>query len=121
MAVSRNDWPDIEALEQGFDAIERDARALLAGLTAAQGIWQPQPTAWSIAHCFDHLATANRVYFGAMEPSAERALREGRSRRRTAVPGLIGGWFVRSLEAPVNPRFKMRAPEDRSPSGPSAR
>ena len=111
MAVPSNDWPDIEALEQAFDAIERDARALLEGLTVAQGVWRPQPTAWSIAHCLDHLATANRVYFGAMEPSAERALREGRTRRRPAVPGLIGGWFVRSLEPPVKPRFKMRAPK----------
>ena len=108
--MSASTHADIEALEQAFDAIERDARALLEGLTAAQGVWRPNPTAWSIAHCLDHLATANRVYFGAMAPSAERALREGRTRRRPAVPGLIGRWFVRSLEPPVKPRFKMRAP-----------
>jgi hypothetical protein len=111
MAVSSYHLPDIQALEHAFDAIERDARALLEGLTAAQGVWRPSPTAWSIAHCLDHLATANRVYFGAMAPSAERGLREGRTRRRPAVPGLIGRWFVRSLEPPVKPRFKMRAPK----------
>ena len=111
IAVSSNGWPDIEALEQAFDAIERDARALLEGLTAAQGVWRPQPTAWSIAHCLDHLATANRVYLGAMEPPAERALQRGRLRRGPAVPGLIGAWFVRTLEPPVKPRFKMKAPK----------
>ena len=110
MAVSSN-HPDIQALEQAFDAIDRDARALLDGLTEAQGIWRPAPAAWSIAHCLDHLATANRVYLRAMEPPAERALQQGRLRRGPAVPGLIGGWFVRSLEPPVKPWFKMKAPK----------
>ena len=51
---------------------------------------------WSVAECLDHLATANRVYLAAMRPSAERALRNGRRRRGSAQPGLIGGWFVES-------------------------
>ena len=109
--MSASHLPDIQALEQAFDAIDRDARALLDGLTEAQGIWRPAPTAWSISHCFDHLATANRVYLRAMEPPAERALQQGRRRRGPAVPGLIGGWFVRSLEPPVKPWFKMKAPK----------
>ena len=111
MAVSTQHQPDIQALEQAFDAIDRDARTLLDGLTEAQGIWRPVPAAWSIAHCFDHLATANRVYLRAMEPPAERALQQRRLRRGPAVPGLIGGWFVRSLEPPVKPWFKMKAPK----------
>jgi hypothetical protein len=109
--VSTHHHPDIQALEQAFDAIDRDAQALLEGLTEAQAVWRPQPTSWSIAHCFDHLATANRVYFASMEPPAERALQQGRLRRGPAVPGLIGGWFVRSLEPPVKPHFKMKAPK----------
>ena len=111
MTVSANHQPDIQALEEAFDAVDRDAQALLEGLTEAQGVWRPQPTSWSIAHCFDHLATANRVYRHAMEPPAERALQQGRRRRGPAVPGLIGGWFVRSLEPPVKPWFKMKAPK----------
>jgi len=27
------------------------------------------------------------------------------------VPGLVGGWFVRTLEPPVKPRFKGKAPK----------
>jgi DinB superfamily len=34
----------------------------------------------------------------------------GRCRRGPALPGLVGGWFVRSLEPPVSTLFKMRAP-----------
>jgi hypothetical protein len=110
VTVSGNGQPDIQALEEAFDAIDGDARALLGGLTEAQGIWRPAPAAWSIAHCFDHLATANRVYLRAMEPPAERALQQGHLRRGPAVPGLIGGWFVRSLEPPVK-HFKMKTPK----------
>lgn len=101
---------DIRTLEAALDAIDNDARSLLAGLTAEQGVWRPAPGSWSIAHCLDHLATANRVYLRAMEPSAGGALARGSRRTRPALPGLIGGWFVRSLEPPVRPRFRMRAP-----------
>lgn len=101
---------DIETLEAALDAVDIDARNLLSGMTAEQGIWRPVPQSWSIAHCFDHLATAHTVYLGAMAPAAADALASGRRRRRPAVPGMIGGWFVRSLDAPVKPRFKMKAP-----------
>jgi hypothetical protein len=61
-----------------------------------------------VAECLDHLATANRVYLLAMRPAAERARRRGSRRHQPARPGVIGGWFVRSLEPPV--KRKMRTP-----------
>ena len=103
--------PDIVALDQAFEAVEQDARAVVAGLTEAQGVWRPDPASWSIAQCLDHLATSNRVYLSAMQPAAEDAVRRGRKRRRPAVPGLIGGWFVRIMEPPVKRPFTMRAPK----------
>ena len=102
---------DIRALEKALDAVDADTRRLLEGLTAEQGVWRAEPASWSIAQCLDHLATSNRVYLRAMEPAAEDALRRGRKRRRPAVPGLIGGWFVRIMEPPVKRRFTMRAPK----------
>jgi hypothetical protein len=102
---------DIVALESAFGAAERDARALIETLDEAHGVWRAEPGSWSVAECLDHLATGNRVYLHAMQPAAERALSDGRLRRGPAVPGLIGGWFVRSLEPPVKPRFKGKAPE----------
>ena len=102
---------DLAALETAIDAAERDARSLVGGLTEAQGTWRAHPTSWSVAECLDHLATANRVYLAAMGPPAERARADGRLRRGPARPGLIGGWFVRSLEPPVKPLFRSRAPQ----------
>ena len=101
---------ELQALKDALDAAERDARALAAELTPAQGVWRADAGSWSVAECFDHLATANRVYLTAMRPSAERAQREGRTRRHPALPGLVGGWFVNYLEPPAKPRLKSKAP-----------
>ena len=101
---------DIRRLQDELEAAERDARALVDGLSEEQGEWCPEPGSWSVAHCLDHLATANRVYLAAMRPPAERARAEGRRRKGPAKPGLVGGLFVRQLEPPVATWFKMRAP-----------
>jgi hypothetical protein len=102
--------PDIRTLIDELAATERDAEALVEGLSEEQGGWRPSPEAWSVAECLDHLATANRVYVAAMRPAAERARRRGRWRRGPAEPGLLGGWFVKTLEPPVKPRRKLTAP-----------
>jgi hypothetical protein len=112
--------PDIESLAQELDAAEQDARALVAGLSEQAGTWRAALDSWSVAECLDHLATGNRIYLRAMQPVSERALAQGRRRRVPAEPGLIGGWFVRTLEPPVRARFKMKSPKSIRPrSGPS--
>jgi DinB superfamily len=102
---------DLQQLDEALDAAERDARALVAGLTEAQGAWRAEAGSWSVAECIDHLATGNRVYLAAMQPAAARAHREGRRRRGPAQPGLVGGWFVRFLEPPVKAAFRTKAPQ----------
>jgi DinB superfamily len=101
---------DILALENAFDAAERDARELTAGLSPEDGVWRAAQGTWSVSECLDHLATANRVYLAPMSAAALGARGRGRVRRGPAVPGMIGGWFVRTMEPPVSPRFRMRAP-----------
>jgi hypothetical protein len=103
--------PDIAALEDGFDGIERDARALVTGLTEFAGAWRPDPDGWTVAECLDHLAIANHVYLGAMQPPAEEALARGARRRGPAHPGVLGRWFVRTLEPPVTSGSRRAAPE----------
>jgi hypothetical protein len=102
--------PDLQKLADDLDAAERDARAVVHGLTDAQGGWRAHPGSWSVAECLDHLGTANHVYLRAMEPPAARALGQGRTRRGPATPGLVGGWFVNYLEPPAHKIFKSRAP-----------
>jgi hypothetical protein len=106
------DWPaDIKALDDGLAALERETQALAAGLTEAEGGWRPREGAWSVAECFDHLATSNRVYLVAMREAADGARQQGRMRRRPAMPGLFGGMFVRSLEPPPSRFSKLKAPQ----------
>jgi hypothetical protein len=101
---------EIARLFEELDAAQRDASTLVAGLSEAQGTWRASPESWSVAECLDHLATANTVYLRAMAPPAARARQLARWRRRPALPGILGGFFVRSLEPPVRPRRKLRAP-----------
>jgi hypothetical protein len=49
---------DLRALDEQFEAIDRDARAVIEGLTREQGAWRPDAGSWSVAECLDHLATA---------------------------------------------------------------
>jgi amidase len=112
--------PELQELHDQLDAVVRDAHELTAGLAEADAAWAPQPGAWSVAQCLDHLGTANRVYLGAMEPPAALARKNNRFRRGPARPGLVGGWFVRSMEPPVKMRLKTYAIITPRPSPPLA-
>lgn len=105
------DHQELTALADALAAVEHDARAVAAGLDEPTGTWRAAPDSWSVAECLDHLATANRVYLDAMRPAAEAARQRGRRRKRPALPGLIGGWFVGVLEPPVKPRLRGKAPK----------
>ena len=105
---------DIKQIEDELDAAESDARALIAWLSEAHACWRAQPGSWSVAQCLEHLGVTNRAYLAAMEGPAVRARQHGRLRRREAVPGWIGRFFVRMIEPPVKAR--IRAPRSIVPS-----
>lgn len=107
---------DVEDLHDQLDAAERDARALVADLAEWQGGWHAETDSWSVAQCLDHLAITNGVYLQAMKESAVRALEQGRFRQSPATPGLVGRWFIRTLEPPVKAPFKMKSPRIVVPS-----
>lgn len=106
--------PDLQALLRAIDAAEADARSLVAGLTEAQGTWQPGGgTRWSVAQCLDHLATINTFYMDYFQPILERARTHGRGRFAGVRPTWFGRQFVRILEPPVN--MKAKAPSNAQP------
>ena len=45
----------------GLEEIARDAHTTFGGFEARQLNWRPEPARWSVAQCFDHLLTANRL------------------------------------------------------------
>src|SRR5687768_4784275 len=105
--------PDIRDLHDQLDAAERDAKALVAGLSQNQGIRRARDGSWCIAECLDHLATANRVYLRAMQEAATRARTRGSYRTRPAIPGWVGQSFVWILEPPV--RLRLNSPRSARP------
>jgi hypothetical protein len=105
-----NTYPEIEKLDAELEANGRDATALVNGLPEDLGRWRSAPDVWSVAECIDHLAVADNVYLRSMAEPARRAREEARMRRKPALPGLLGGWFARSLEPPVRRLRKVKAP-----------
>ena len=106
-------YPEIQNLHDAYAAAKKDAESLIAGLTEDQAAWRAHPAAWSVAECLDHLALTNRLYVRAMQPAADAARRENKLRRRPALPGYFGAWFVRSLEPPA--KLKTKSPQSIKP------
>lgn len=102
--------PDVRELLDQLDAAQRDADALVAGLSEEQGTRRVKPGSWSIAECLDHLATANRVYLHAMQEPATHARTRGKYRQHPATPGWAGRLFVYSLEPPPKWWSKLKSP-----------
>jgi len=107
--------PELQKLEALLDAAEREARDLVSGLTEERGGWRAGPDSWSVAECLDHLAIANHIYLGAMQPAAIRAQEKGRPRRGPPLPGFVGRFFVSALEPPVKAVFRMKSPRSIRP------
>jgi hypothetical protein len=94
--------------------IARDAQATFGGLDGRQLNWRPDAARWSVAQCFEHLLTTNRL----MSAAADDALRAGRPRtvweRLPVLPGVFGRMMIRS-QAPDSTR-KFTAPTDARPA-----
>ena len=107
--------PDIQDLFAQLDAAERDAEALVAGLSPEQGVRRPPNGGWCVSECLDHLAIGNRVYLVPLRDAAQRARSRGRIRRGPAEPGLIGSFFIWSFEPPARWWYKLPMPRQISP------
>jgi len=90
----------------GLQDVARETQATFGRFDAQQLNWRLDATRWSVAQCFDHLLTANRL----MVQAAEAALSNSQPRtvwqRLPVVPGVLGRLLIRS-QAPsgsVTPR-----------------
>ena len=101
-------------IKNGLDAVARETQATFGSLDARQLNWRPDPAQWSVAQCFEHLFTANRL----MLIEAERAMDAAHPRtiwqRLPILPGVLGRMLVRS-QAPETKR-KVTAPTKARPA-----
>ena len=101
-------------VKAGLGALAGETQATFGGLDPRQLNWRPDAVRWSIAQCFEHLLTANRLMFRA----AEDALNDARPRtlwqRLPVLPGVLGRTLIRS-QAPGTVR-KFTAPSKAQPA-----
>lgn len=100
---------DLQGLLDEIDRLDRAGDTLSAALSDAQFHWQPEGgRAWSVAHCLEHLATANRVYGSHIRGAIDAARSHGWTRKGSISSGVFGRWFINSMEPP--PRRRSKAP-----------
>jgi uncharacterized damage-inducible protein DinB len=101
--------PEIDAYRQEFERLAADADALVAPLSDDQFTWQPQPGAWSVAQCIDHLNVTARLYLPRLDEGIAEAMRRGMYGEGPFKHDLIGRLIVRIMEPPARMRVKTPA------------
>ena len=104
----------LATVKSGLGEIARDAQATFGGLDARQLNWRPDATRWSVAQCFDHMLTANRLMFQAAEDALNGAAPRTLWQRVPVLPGLFGRLLIRS-QAPGS-TGKYTAPPKAQPA-----
>jgi len=90
-----------------LEAADLRAKSIAGTLRPEQVNWQPQPGAWSIGQCLDHLAITNEVYSSAMS----NALQERKPARVQEIRlGWFSRWFIQNYVAPNPQGRRARAP-----------
>lgn len=101
-------------VRSGLESVAREAEATFGGLDATRLNWRPDATRWSVAQCFDHLVTANRLMVRAAEDALNDASPRTVWQRLPILPGVLGPLMVRS-QAPSTAR-KFKAPSTAQPA-----
>jgi hypothetical protein len=112
--------PDLQALLDEIDRLDRAADTLSSPLSDTQFYWQPDGgRAWSIALCLEHLATANRVYSTVIRGAVDVARARGLRRTGPIASTYFGRRFIASLEPAAG--LRTRAPAKIRPGPVGAR
>ena len=93
-------------VRSGLDDIAREAQATFGGLDARQLNWRADATQWSVAQCFDHLLTADRLMVRAVEDALDDARPRTMWQRLPVLPGVLGRMLIRSQSPATTRKFK---------------
>jgi hypothetical protein len=89
-------------------SIRQQVPGLVAHLSDVQFAWSPGPKRWSMAHCFDHLNAAARLFMPAIDRTAGDARARGLTGPGPYAYSMVERLFIQMNEPP--PRLRMRAP-----------
>ena len=88
-----------------LDEIARDAQMTFGALDARQLNWRADATRWSVAQCFEHLLTANRLMFNAADNALDVSGRRTVWQRVPVLPGMFGRMLIRSQSPETTRKF----------------
>jgi DinB superfamily len=100
----------LAAVRAGLDDVARDAEVTFGGLDRRQLNWRPDATRWSVAQCFEHLITANRLIFQAADEALAGTQPRTIWQRLPVLPGLFGRMLITS-QAPTAARKYTASPK----------
>ncbi|HEX2343983.1 MAG TPA: DinB family protein [Vicinamibacterales bacterium] len=89
----------------GLDDVAREAQTTFGRLDARQLNWRPDASQWSVAQCFEHLITANRLIFQAAEEALTGAQPRSIWRRLPFLLGVFGRMLIRSQAPTATKKF----------------
>jgi DinB family protein len=100
---------EVEQFRQQFEQVSKDGDALVNPLSDDQFLWQPRPTAWSVAQCIEHLNTTARLYLPQLDEAISNAIRRGTYGEGPFSYNIFGRFFTAAMEPPA--RFKVTSPK----------
>ena len=92
-----------------LDENREAARSVVGRVSGSELRRRPDPDAWSVAECLDHLVRTGEAYFPAIDRALGRARDEGLRSEGPFSRGFLGRWLVRGMEPP--PGFGVPAPK----------
>jgi len=98
----------------GLESMAQETRATFGGFDARQLNWRADAARWTVAQCFEHLLTANRLMFQAAAAALDHARPRTLWQRLPVLPGVLGRMLIRS-QAPSGAR-KFTAPSKAQPA-----
>ena len=104
----------LREIESALAGIVRDTDATFGRFDARQLNWRLDPQQWSVAQCFEHLLSANRLMFAAAGQALTGAAPSTIWQRLPVLPRVLGRALIRS-QAPDSTR-KYKAPATAQPS-----
>ena len=98
----------------GLDRLAQETRTTFGGFDARQLNWRPDAAQWSVAQCFEHLLTADRLMFEAADAALDNTRPRTLWQRLPVLAGVLGRMLIRSQTPGGARRFK--APSKAQPA-----
>ncbi len=109
--MSRPTCPFLRDAERSFSEATERFEKLVRPLDDHRANWSPDPKAWSVAACIDHLVVSAESYFDGLEPALDSGRAAGRTGAAPYGRGTWGGRLLLGVLDPERPSFRaVKAP-----------